>query len=277
MAAPLRTRSSSLAAALCAALLVSCAGGLDDIGRFAPPPADGGAVVSNEDAGSDAGEPDDAGIETDAGAPDAGGGLDAGTPDAGDDDAGVLDAGDDGDAGTPDAGDDDAGVLDDAGFDAGEPDDGGELDDAGEPEDGGTPDAGISDAGADAGGDAGSPDAGSGHDGGTPDAGTPDAGTPCNALTQIIAPTCATALCHSKGTAQAGLDLQSSGLPFRLISQPAMGGPGQIIDPDSPDQSILYLKVLKPPPFGDQMPLNAKALTAAQQQCIKSWVEAAVQ
>jgi hypothetical protein len=142
---------------------------------------------------------------------------------------------------------------------------------------GGGEDAGELDAGMDAGeSDAGTSDAG--PDAGPHDAGT-DAGT-CNALTTIITPSCATAFCHSNGTTgsgmQAGLDLQSAGLPGRLIGDSATGGPGQIINAQSPDSSILYTKTLKPPPYGSQMPLGKPLLTPAQEACLRSWIHAAV-
>ena len=141
----------------------------------------------------------------------------------------------------------------------------------------------------DAGGDAGMADAGGDggvdiKDGGVSDAGVSDAGgldagnvdAGCNALTTVIAPTCATALCHSSGTQQGSLDLQSPGLPYRLVNVPAAGGPGLLIDPNHPESSVLYLKVLSPPPYGAQMPLLGQALDAQQVACLKSWIHAAV-
>ncbi len=139
----------------------------------------------------------------------------------------------------------------------------------------------------DGGDDAGPADAGDGGvevkdagiDGGADDAGTLDAGPPdagCNALVTIIAPTCATALCHSAREQQGSLDLQSPGLPGRLIGVAASGGPGLLIDAARPDSSVLYLKVLSPPPFGAQMPLLGAQLTADQVACLRSWIHAAV-
>ena len=160
-----------------------------------------------------------------------------------------------------------AGALEDVDAFAPPPPDAGEVLDSGTPTDAGSNDAGPSDAGysdAGAASDAGSP----------PDAGTADAG--CNALTTIIAPTCATALCHSSGTQQGSLDLQSSGLPERLIGQQAAGGPGFIINAQSPDQSVLYTKTLAPPPYGARMPLLGNALSAEQLACLKSWIHQAV-
>jgi hypothetical protein len=190
---------AALVAALAAAgALASCAGPLDDPGRF----------VYLFDAGQDSG--------ADAGASDSG--LDAGAPDAGESDAG-------------DAGDTDAGLTD----------------------------AGPSDAGPI---DAGHPDAGF------------DAG--CDPVKAFFGTTCATATCHDADTQQANLDLQSPGLPGRLIGQHASGGPGLIIDPSQPDSSVIYTKVTSDPPFNFQMPLGLDPLTPDQVACIRAWVHEAV-
>ncbi len=133
----------------------------------------------------------------------------------------------DGGASAGDGGESDAGEMDGGVADAGEMDGG--ASDAGEM-DGGASDAGELDGGeSDAGGlDGGESDAGR-PDAGGEDAGPVDAG--CNALTTIITPTCATVLCHGAaalgGAQQKGSNLQSPGLPGRLVSNAAIGGPGR--------------------------------------------------
>lgn len=113
---------------------------------------------------------------------------------------------------------------------------------------------------------------------GTADAGTPSSGAGgCDAVSTILAPSCATAACHSGQTQQANLDLESPGLPKRLVQKPASGGPGLLIDAQNPDRSVLYLKVTDTPPFNFQMPLGAPPLSSDQVACLKAWVEAAVQ
>ena len=172
----------------------------------------------------------------------------------------LLDGGDD--AGAPDAGEPDAGP------------DGGDAD-AG-------PGAGGADAGPDAGhADAGRPDSGS-PDAGRPDAGHPDAGPPdaghppvCDPVKTFFSPSCATGLCHGADIQQANLDLASPGMPGRLVGKQANGGPGLLIDPAHPDQSVLYAKVLADPPFNFQMPLAGEALSDVEVQCLLDWVRAA--
>jgi hypothetical protein len=105
--------------------------------------------------------------------------------------------------------------------------------------------------------------------------GNPGSGT-CDPVTQIFPMTCATAPCHSAAAMQNHLDLQSPGLPERLVGKQAFGGPGLLIDPMNPDDSVLYLKVTSTPPFGFQMPLVGGPLSQDQVECIKTWVENAV-
>ena len=115
------------------------------------------------------------------------------------------------------------------------------------------------------------------------DAGNGDAGPVggadggCDPVPTIFAPTCATAACHSAQTQQANLDLQSPGMPRRLVGKPASGGPGLLIDPQQPLRSVLLTKLSDPPPFNFQMPLGAPPLAPDQVACIQLWIQAAVQ
>jgi hypothetical protein len=108
-----------------------------------------------------------------------------------------------------------------------------------------------------------------------PDGGSIGGG--CDPVTTIFVPSCATASCHSATTQQASLDLESPGLPARLLGKKCVGGPGFLIDPTNPDQSVIYTKVTATPPFNFQMPLGGSALDDDQVACIKSWVESAAQ
>jgi len=115
-------------------------------------------------------------------------------------------------------------------------------------------------------------------DGGGGDAGTVgDGGGGCDPVPTIFAPTCAAGACHSAQTQQAHLDLQSPGLPQRLVAKTASGGPGLLIDPQHPLQSVLLTKLSATPPFNFQMPLGAPPLDPDQVACIQLWIEAAVQ
>jgi hypothetical protein len=156
----------------------------------------------------------------------------------------------------------------DGGSDGATPDGG----DGGSP-DGGEPDGGTQDGGADGGKpDAGGTDGGPG-DGGA-DGGPHDAG--CNPVQVLFIPTCATGLCHGADTLQADLDLASPGMPGRLIGKQGYGGPGLIIDPVRPEQSLMLTKLQANPPFNFQMPLGLDPLTPAETACIRSWVFGAV-
>ncbi len=160
---------------------------------------------------------------------------------------------------------DDGGDGRDAGADGGQSDAGtADAGDAG-PSDAGATDAGASDAGA---GDAGHPDGGT-HDGGIPDAG-------CNPVVALFGPTCATGLCHGADTQQGHLDLESPGMPGRLVGLAGFGGPGLIIDPAHPDSSLMLTKLTTDPPFNFQMPLGLDPLTASETACIRDWVHRAV-
>jgi hypothetical protein len=114
------------------------------------------------------------------------------------------------------------------------------------------------------------PDAG----GGTPGDTQSDAG--CDPVTDIFPPNCTTGACHSAQAQQGGLDLESAGMPQRLVDKKAKGGPGMLIDSKSPDQSVLYLKLTDSPPFQFQMPLGAAPLSRDELSCVQAWIDAAV-
>ncbi len=95
----------------------------------------------------------------------------------------------------------------------------------------------------------------------------------CGDVPTILAMHCASAGCHSTASMTQGLDLQSPNLFGRLAGQSAVGGPGVIIDPQGdPNQSVLYLKLMSPPPFGSQMPLTGAKLDEATIACVASWI-----
>ena len=112
----------------------------------------------------------------------------------------------------------------------------------------------------------------------------PDAGEPgddegdggCDPIIDIFPPSCTTSACHSAGSQQGSLDLQSVGLPQRLIDKQAHGGPGFLIDSKNWQNSVLLTKLSDTPPFQFQMPLGADPLTPDQLACVQAWVQAAV-
>jgi hypothetical protein len=98
------------------------------------------------------------------------------------------------------------------------------------------------------------------------------AGGNCPDIPGLFAQTCTAASCHSSMTKSQGLDLQSPNLAMRLVGVSATEGPGLLIDPSSPSQSILYEKLSSPPPFGAQMPLGAAPLDSATMACVLAWI-----
>lgn len=46
-----------------------------------------------------------------------------------------------------------------------------------------------------------------------------------------------------------------------------------VVVPGDPEQSLLYLKVAGQPPCGNRMPLGGSALSAAQVEMIRSWID----
>ena len=115
---------------------------------------------------------------------------------------------------------------------------------------------------------------GAGPDGGPPDLSS-DGG--CNPVTDIFPPSCTTSACHSAQSQQGNLDLESPGLPKRLMDKLAHGGPGYLIDSKNPGQSVLFLKVTDNPPFQFQMPLGAPPLSTDEMKCLQAWVQSAAQ
>ena len=88
----------------------------------------------------------------------------------------------------------------------------------------------------------------------------------------IFLPVCATALCHSAKDKTQGLDLQSTDVASRLVGAPSTEGPGLLVDPSSPESSVLYTKVTASPPFGVRMPFNAPPLDDASVACVLQWI-----
>ena len=103
--------------------------------------------------------------------------------------------------------------------------------------------------------------------------------------TALLGPSCASAFCH--GTPVGGmLVMANRDVAYQgLVDQPAAGvslveggidcaTTGLIrVVPGQPEMSLLYLKLMSPPPCGDQMPV-AQLLTADQIEQIRLWIAA---
>jgi hypothetical protein len=95
----------------------------------------------------------------------------------------------------------------------------------------------------------------------------------CPDIPNLLATTCATSACHSAAALSGNLDLESADVLGRLSDQSASGGSGLLIDTLHPAMSVLYTKLLDPPPFGGRMPLGGQSLSADTAQCVLTWLE----
>ncbi len=118
-----------------------------------------------------------------------------------------------------------------------------------------------------------------------PDSGLPDvpdggqgdsASGSCPDVPTLLLTTCAIAGCHAATEPAQGLNLQSPDVASRLVGACAMGGGGMLIDPQTPDKSVLYTKLTASPPFGSRMPFGG-ALDDGTIACVLAWVSQASQ
>src|SRR2546427_11331850 len=93
----------------------------------------------------------------------------------------------------------------------------------------------------------------------------------CDPVVDIFPLSCSTSSCHSAQSQQGNLDLESPGLPNRLVGKTAHGGPGLPIDPQNPAQSGLLLKGTSNPPFQFQMPLGAPPPSPDEMAGLQAW------
>jgi hypothetical protein len=94
----------------------------------------------------------------------------------------------------------------------------------------------------------------------------------CPDIPTVFVQTCGTSGCHDATTKSQGLDLQSANVASRLVGVQATEGPGFLIDTGNPSASVVYTKLLQPPPFGARMPLTGGAFDEVTTQCVLAWV-----
>jgi hypothetical protein len=95
----------------------------------------------------------------------------------------------------------------------------------------------------------------------------------CGDVTQtIFLPTCSMTNCHNAASKEQGLDLQSPDPASRLVNVPSTEGPGLLIDPSMPSNSVLYTKLSATPPFGARMPFGMTPLDDATLACVLQWI-----
>jgi hypothetical protein len=92
--------------------------------------------------------------------------------------------------------------------------------------------------------------------------------------TAIFAVRCTDSGCHTARDKAQNLDLQSPDVAARLLGVPATGGAGLLVDPMSPEQSVLYAKLSPSPPYGARMPSGKEPLDDADIACILRWIAA---
>jgi hypothetical protein len=91
--------------------------------------------------------------------------------------------------------------------------------------------------------------------------------------TQIFAPSCALAACHTTADAAGGLDLELADLEPALVGAASGTCDGWIrVVPGAPDESLLYNKLAGPAACGSVMP-PAAPLPAGQIACVRTWIE----
>ena len=84
---------------------------------------------------------------------------------------------------------------------------------------------------------------------------------------------CATAGCHSAGSAAGGLDLAAGSAFDNIVGVPSIQQPGlDQVTPGDPDNSYLMRKIENTPGiFGGQMPI-ASPLTPAEKASVRTWI-----
>ncbi len=91
---------------------------------------------------------------------------------------------------------------------------------------------------------------------------------------QLIGPRCATSNCHDADAPVAALDLTpDDGLAARLVGVEGDGCMGLLVDPDAPEESLMYTKCLEVPGCQSRMPLTGDKLTPDEEQCLLEWIE----
>ena len=113
-----------------------------------------------------------------------------------------------------------------------------------------------------------------GRSGEPAEASTAGDGGACPDVPTLFAQTCAAGACHSATNMAVGLDLESPNLAFRLVGACATEGTGPLLDPSDPQASVIYTKLTKTPPFGNQMPLAQPAFGEATLACVLAWASA---
>ena len=116
--------------------------------------------------------------------------------------------------------------------------------------------------------------AGTGANGSAGADGTDPNGACGDVIARVFVPSCGGTGCHSANAPQQGLDLVSPGVASRVVGVSAKQCATVLADPQNPQQSLLYLKLLPQPDCAAQMPLARPALSSADTACVLAWIAA---
>jgi hypothetical protein len=90
--------------------------------------------------------------------------------------------------------------------------------------------------------------------------------------TQIFGKKCVGSGCHSSTKPAADLDLESPGVEARLLAHKDTQCDGDLINVQTPRESLLYNKITPNPACGVQMPLGQRGLSTKQLKCVETWI-----
>jgi hypothetical protein len=105
-------------------------------------------------------------------------------------------------------------------------------------------------------------------------AGTASSGACGDVVTRIFVPTCGGTGCHSASASQQGLDLVSPDVASRVVGVSAKVCSSTLANPQNPEASLMYQKLLPLPKCGAQMPLARPPLSSADAACVLAWIAA---
>lgn len=94
----------------------------------------------------------------------------------------------------------------------------------------------------------------------------------CEAIGPYLEKKCGSAGCHGATTPASNLDLVSPGVEERIADKTAMCG-GLLVNTNDPQASVVYTKLLDPPPCGGRMPFLQEALPSEEIDCVLTWIE----
>lgn len=111
---------------------------------------------------------------------------------------------------------------------------------------------------------------------------TGDAKIPATTLTEIqteiFNPSCAFSGCHGGASPAAGQNLSAGQAWSNLVNRPSSQNASFTrVIPGDAENSLLVMKVEGRAPFGSRMPLGGAALSSAQIQSIREWIDAGAQ